>query len=126
MYSYLEDPATSDLMRDVVVGVAVQNGASPPNGNNGNGDKQFVGMQRVRDFVNALPTNKPFTVHDIFVKSIEHRPPEPKLRHPEFEKQRKASISLALHSMAKGGDLQVVKQGRGREATVYQRPEVAA
>ena len=35
-------------MRDVVVGVAVQNGAAVPNGNTGEpGEKYYIGMQRV-------------------------------------------------------------------------------
>ena len=124
MYYLLEDPATQELMQDVVVGLAVQNGVAPPNGNTGAaGEKHYVGMQRVREYVAAMPAGHQFTVHDVFTKSIEHTPSNPKLRHPEFEKQRKASISLALSSMAKGGDLEVVKQGRGRENTVYRKPE---
>lgn len=124
MYYMLEDPATQDLMRDVVVGMAVQNGVEVPNGNTGGiGEKHYVGMQRVREYVAAMPVNQQFTVHDIFSKSIEHMPSNPKVRHPEFEKQRKASISLALSSMAKAGDLEVIKQGRGRECTVFRRPE---
>jgi hypothetical protein len=119
MYYLLEDPATQELMHDVVVGMAVQNGVAVPNGNNGNGaEKHYVGMQRVREYVAAMPATAQFTVHEVFVKSIEHLH-TPKSRHPEFEKQRKASISLALMSMAKAGDLEVVKQGRGREVTVY-------
>lgn len=124
MYYLLEDPATQELMQDVVVGLAVQNGVAPPNGNTGAaGEKHYVGMQRVREYVAAMGAGHQFTVHDVFTKSIEHTPSNPKLRHPEFEKQRKASISLALSSMAKGGDLEVVKQGRGRENTVYRKPE---
>lgn len=124
MYYLLEDPATTELMRDMIIGVAVQNGAPVPNGNaGGNGEKHYVGMQRVREYVAAFPVDQAFTVHDVFLKTIEHRAPEPKLRHPEFEKQRKASISLALSSMAKAGDLAIVKQGRGRECSVYRRQE---
>jgi len=124
MYYLLEDPATQELMKDVVVGMAVQNGVPIPNGNKGEaGEKHYVGMQRVREYVAAMPVNTTFTVHDVFAKSIEHMPSTPKLRHPEFEKQRKASISLALTSMAKAGDVEIVKQGRGREATVYRKPE---
>ncbi len=124
MYSMLEDPATQELMRDVIVGMAVQNGVAVPNGNTGGtGDKHYVGMQRVREYVAGMPANREFTVHDVFAKSIEHMPSNPKLRHPEFEKQRKASISLALTSMAKAGDLEIAKQGRGRENTVYRKPE---
>ncbi len=124
MYYLLEDPATHELMKDMLIGVAVQNGVAVPNGNKGeSGEKHYVGMQRVREYAAAMPAAQPFTVHDVFVKSIEHMPPTPKTRHPEFEKQRKASISLALSSMAKAGDLEIVKQGRGREATVYRKPE---
>ena len=124
MYYLLDDPTTQELMRDVVVGLAVQNGVPVPNGNKGDaGEKHYVGMQRVREYVAAMPVNRDFTVHDVFAKSIEHMPSTPKIRHPEFEKQRKASISLALTSMAKAGDLEVARQGRGREATVYRRPE---
>jgi hypothetical protein len=124
MYYLLDDPTTQELMRDVVVGLAVQNGVPVPNGNKGDAsEKHYVGMQRVREYVAALPVNREFTVHDVFAKSIEHMPSTPKIRHPEFEKQRKASISLALTSMAKAGDIEVAKQGRGREATVYRRPE---
>jgi hypothetical protein len=124
MYYLLDDPATQELMRDVVVGMAVQNGVAVPNGNKGDGgEKHYVGMQRVREYVAAMPANVTFTVHDVFAKSIDHMPSTPKLRHPEFEKQRKASISLALTSMTKAGDLEVVKQGRGREATVYRKQE---
>jgi len=123
MYYLLEDPATEELMRDVVVGVAVQSGARVPANGNAAGEKHY--MQRVREFVAAMPAGQPFTVHDVFQKSIEHRTPEPKLRHPEFEKQRKASISIALTSMAKAGDLEIVKQGRGREFSVYRRHEGA-
>jgi hypothetical protein len=124
MYYLLEDPATQELMKDVVVGLAVQNGVPVPNGNTGGtGEKHYVGMQRVREYVAAMPANRDFTVHEVFVKSIEHMPSTPKIRHPEFEKQRKASISMALTSMAKSGDIEVVKQGRGREATVYRKQE---
>ena len=124
MYYLLEDPATQELMNDVVVGMAVQNGVAPPSGNTGTaGEKHYVGMQRVREYVAAMAAGHQFTVHDVFTKSVEHTPSNPKLRHPEFEKQRKASISLALSSMAKGGDLEVAKQGRGRECTVYRKPE---
>lgn len=128
MYYLLEDPTTQELMKDVVVGLAVQNGVSvPATGANGNtgaaGEKHYVGMQRVREYVAAMAAGTQFTVHDVFVKSIEHVPSNPKMRHPEFEKQRKASISLALTSMAKAGDIEVAKQGRGREATVYRKPE---
>lgn len=124
MYYLLEDPATQELMKDVVVGLAVQNGVAVPNGNAGiTGEKHYVGMQRVREYAAKIQAGQPFTVHEIFTLSIEHMPSTPKIRHPEFEKQRKASISLALTSMAKGGDLEVVKQGRGRECTVYRRPE---
>jgi hypothetical protein len=124
MYYLLDDPATQELMRDAVVGMAVQNGVPVPNGNKGDaGEKHYVGMQRVREYVAAMPVNREFTVHDVFAKSIEHMPSTPKTRHPEFEKQRKASISLALTSMGKAGDVEVVKQVRGREATVYRRPE---
>lgn len=125
MYYLLDDPATQELMHDVVVGMAVQNGVAVPNGNKGDGgEKHYVGMQRVREYVAAMPANREFTVHDVFAKSIEHMPSTPKVRHPEFEKQRKASISLALTSMAKAGDVEIVKQGRGREATVYRKQEV--
>ena len=124
MYYMLEDPATQELMKDVVVGLAVQNGVAVPNGNAGGaGEKHYVGMQRVREYASKIQCGQSFTVHEIFTLSVEHMPSTPKTRHPEFEKQRKASISLALTSMAKGGDLEVVKQGRGRECTVYRRPE---
>jgi hypothetical protein len=125
VFYLFEDPTTEELMRDMLVGVAVQNGAPvPANGNNGgSGEKHYVGMQRVREYVAAMSPGQPFTVHDVFAKSIEHMPSTPKIRHPEFEKQRKASISVALNSMAKGGDLEVAKQGRGRECTVYRKPE---
>jgi hypothetical protein len=95
-----------------------------PNGNKGDaGEKHYVGMQRVREYVAEVPLKREFTVHDIFAASIAHMPSTPKIRHPEFEKQRKASITLALTSMAKAGDIEIVKQGRGREATVYRRQE---
>jgi hypothetical protein len=124
MYYPLEDPTTQELMKDVVVGMAVQNGVAVPNGNTGGtGEKHYVGMQRVREYAAAMPAGATFTVHEVFTKSIEHMPSNPKLRHPEFEKQRKASISLALTSMAKAGDLEIAKQGRGRENTVYRKPE---
>ncbi len=124
MYYLLEDPTTQELMKDVVVGLAVQNGVAVPNGNKGDGgEKHYVGMQRVREFVARIPASQQFTVHEIFNLTVEHMPSTPKIRHPEFEKQRKASISLALTSMAKGGDLEVLKQGRGRENTVYRRVE---
>ena len=124
MYYLLEDPATQELMQDVVVGMAVQNGVAPHSGNNGAaGEKHYVGMQRVREYVAAMAAGHQFTVHDVFSKSIEHTPPNPKTRNPDFEKQRKASICLALSSMAKGGDLEVAKQGRGRDTTVYRKPE---
>jgi hypothetical protein len=124
MYYLLEDPTTQELMKDVVVGLAVQNGVAVPNGNKGDGgEKHYVGMQRVREFVARIPVAQTFTVHDIFNLTVEHMPSTPKIRHPEFEKQRKASISLALTSMTKGGDLEIVKQGRGRENTVYRRAE---
>lgn len=124
LYYMFEDATTQDLIRDVVVGIAVQSGVTAPDGNTGTaGEKHYVGMQRVREYVAAMPSGQQFTIHDVFAKSIEHMPSTPKIRHPEFEKQRKASISLALTSMAKGGDLEVVKQGRGRECTVYRRPE---
>ena len=56
MYYLLEDPATQELMKDVVVGFAVQNGVPVPNGNNGGtGEKHYVGMQRVREYVAAMP-----------------------------------------------------------------------
>jgi hypothetical protein len=56
--------------------------------------------------------------------SVAHRGHgDAKFQHPEFERQRKASISLALASMAKAGDIEVVKQGRGRETTVFRKPE---
>ncbi len=52
MYYLLEDPATQELMKDVVVGMAVQNGVPVPNGNKGDaGEKHYVGMQRVREYV---------------------------------------------------------------------------
>lgn len=126
MYGLLEDPTTQELMKDVVVGLAVQNGVPvPANGNVGDGvEKHYVGMQRVREYVAVMPVGQQLTIHDVFLKSIEHIPSNPKTRHPEFEKQRKASISLALTSMAKAGDIEVAKQGRGRETTVYRRPEV--
>ena len=125
MYYLLEDPTTQELMQDVVVGMAVQSGVPPPNGNNGAaGEKQYVGMQRVREYVAAIKAGTPFTVHDIYTASIAHRGHgDQKYQHPDFERQRKASISLALTSMAKGADLEIVKQGRGRECTVYRRPE---
>ena len=124
MYYLLDDPATQELMHDVVVGMAVQNGVAVPNGNKGDaGEKHYVGMQRVREYVADVPVKKEFTVHDIFAASIAHMPSTPKIRHPEFERQRKASISLALTSMAKAGDLEIARQGRGREATVYRRAE---
>lgn len=124
MYYLLEDPTTQELMKDMVVGLAVQNGAQVPNGNSAsNGEKHYLGMQRVREYVAAISAGQPFTVHDVFQKSIEHMPPNPKMRHPEFEEQRKASISIALSSMAKACDLEVVKQGRGRECAVFRKPE---
>ncbi len=124
MYYLLEDPATQELMKDALIGVAVQNGVAVPNGNKGEGgEKHYVGMQRVRDYVARVEAGQSFTVHDIFSMSVEHMPSTPKTRHPEFEKQRKASISLALSSMAKGGDIEIAKQGRGRDATVYRKPE---
>src|SRR5512146_2974906 len=96
MYYLLEDPATQELMKDMVIGLAVQNGVAVPSGNKGDGgEKHYVGMQRVREFVAHIPPGQQFTVHEVFTKSIEHMPSTPKIRHPEFEKQRKASISLA-------------------------------
>ena len=59
------------------------------------------------------PVHRPRHLHQ---EHRAHGAVDPKFQHPEFEKQRKASISLALTSMAKGGDLEVVKQGRGRES----------
>jgi len=124
MYYLLEDPATQELMKDVVVGLAVQNGVAVPNGNKGDGEKHYVGMQRVREYVKQIVAGQTFTVHEIYTASISHRAHgDPKHQHPEFERQRKASISLALTSMAKAGDLEIAKQGRGREATVYRRQE---
>ena len=125
VYYLLEDPSTEELLRDVVVGMAVQNGVPVPNGNKGEtGVKHYVGMQRVREYVAALPASGTFTVHDVFAKSVEHRGHgDPKYQHPDFERQRKASISLALTSMAKAGDIAVLKQGRGREATLYRKEE---
>jgi hypothetical protein len=125
MYYLLEDPLTQELMQDVVVGMAVQNGVAPPNGNTGAaGEKQYVGMQRVREYVAGIKASTPFTVHDVYLLSIAHRGHgDQKFQHPDFERQRKASVSLALTSMVKGGDLEIVKQGRGRECTVYRRPE---
>lgn len=125
MFDLLGDPLTEGLMREAVIGVAVQNGAPVPESGNAGGavEKHYVGMLRVREYVAAIAAGQQFTVHDIFSKSIEHMPPNPKTRHPEFEKQRKTSISVALSSMAKAGDLEVVKQGRGRECTVYRKPE---
>jgi hypothetical protein len=122
MYYLLEDPTTQELMRDVVVGMAVQNGVAVPNGNNGaGGDKHYVGMQRVREYVKGLPP-APFTVIDVYTASVTHRGHgDPKFNHPEFERQRKASISLALMSMTKAGDLEIVKLGRGREVTVFRK-----
>jgi len=125
MYDLLDDPTTQELMKDVVVGMAVQNGAAVPNGTN-EGEKHYVGMQRVREYVGAIAPADTFTVHDVFVRSVQHMPPNPKMRHPEFEKQRKGSISIALSSMAKAGDLEIVKQGRGRDCTVFRKPEVRA
>lgn len=126
MYYMLEDPATQELMKDVVVGLAVQNGVSiAPNGNGaGSGEKHYVGMQRVRDYVANVPAGQTFTVHDIYTMSIAHRGHgDPKFQHPEFERQRKASVSIALVSMAKGGDIEIVKPGRGREYSVYRKTE---
>jgi hypothetical protein len=126
MYYLLEDPTTQELMKDVVVGMAVQNGVAvpAPNGNKGDGEKHYVGMQRVREYVKQIAAGQTFTVHEIYSLSIAHRGHgDTKFQHPEFERQRKASISLALTSMTKGGDLEVVKQGRGRECTVYRRQE---
>ena len=125
MYNLLDDPATQDLMKDLVVGVAVQNGAAVPNAS-ATGERHYVGMQRVREYVGAIAPADTFTVHDVFVRSVQHMPPNPKMRHPEFEKQRKGSISIALSSMAKAGDLEIVKQGRGRDCTVFRKPEVRA
>ena len=63
-------------------------------------------------------------MHDVYALSIAHRSHgDPKAQHPDFERQRKASISLALSSMAKAGDVEVVKQGRGRETTVFRKVE---
>ena len=125
MYYLLDDPATQELMRDMVVGMAIQSGVAVPDGNKGDGgEKHYVGMQRVREYVNQVAVSDTFTVHDIYTLSIAHRGHgDPKFQHPEFERQRKASIGLALASMVKGGDVEVVKQGRGRECTVYRRPE---
>lgn len=125
MYYMLEDPATQTLMKDVVVGMAVQNGVAVPNGNiGGSGEKQYVGMQRVREYVKEIKADATFTVHDIYGMSIAHRGHgDPKHQHPDFERQRKASISLALTSMVKAGDIEIVKQGRGRETTVYRTQE---
>lgn len=125
MYYLLEDPATQELMKDMVVGLAVQNGVAVPNGNKGDGgEKHYVGMQRVREYVKQIAAGQTFTVHEIYSASIAHRGHgDPKYQHPEFERQRKASISLALTSMAKSGDLEIVKQGRGRECTVYRCTE---
>jgi hypothetical protein len=122
MFNLLDDPTTQDLMKDLVVGVAVQNGAAVPN-DNAAGERHYVGMQRVREYVGAIASGDRFTVHDVFQRSVEHMPPNPKMRHPEFEKQRKASISIALTSMAKAGDIEIVKQGRGRDCTVFRKPE---
>jgi hypothetical protein len=125
MYYLLEDPTTQDLMKDVVVGVAVQNGAAVPNGNSGgSGEKHYVGMQRVREYLKDVKAGANFVVHDLYTMSVAHRGHgDAKFQHPEFERQRKASISLALASMAKAGDIEIVKQGRGRETTVFRKPE---
>ena len=125
MYYLIEDPATQDLMKDLVVGMAVQNGVAVPNGNSGgSAEKHYVGMQRVREYVKEIKAGATFTVHDIYTMSIAHRGHgDPKCQHVEFERQRKASISLALSSMAKAGDVEILKQGRGRETTVFRKPE---
>lgn len=125
MYYLLEDPTTQELMKDVVVGMAVQNGVAVPNGNAGAaGEKHYVGMQRVRDYVKQIAAGQTFTVHEVYSMSVAHRGHgDPRFQHPEFERQRKASISLALTSMAKAGDIEVAKQGRGRETTVYRKAE---
>lgn len=43
-----------------------------------------------------MPAGRRCIVHEIIVKTIENMPSNPKMRHPEFEKRRKAGISLAL------------------------------
>ena len=127
MYYLLEDPATQELMRDVVVGLAVQNGVPVPNGNGNKGDsheRHYVGMQRVREYVKEMKAGATFTAHDVYTLSIAHRGHgDPKYQHPDFERQRKASITLALMSMVKATDIEIAKQGRGRETTVYRKPE---
>jgi hypothetical protein len=79
MYYLLEDPTTQELMKDVVVGVAVQNGAAVPNGNcGGSGEKHYVGMQRVREYLKGCQGGRNFRcprpVHH------ERRPPGPRRR----------------------------------------------
>jgi len=56
VFYLLDDPATEALMRDMLVGLAVQNGAPVPNGNGGagSGEKHYVGMQSVREYVAAM------------------------------------------------------------------------
>ena len=54
MYYMLEDPATQDLMREVVLGVAVQNGVEVNGNDGGSGEKHYVGMARVRDYVKQI------------------------------------------------------------------------
>jgi hypothetical protein len=75
MYYLLEDPATQELMKDVVVGLAVQNGVAVPNGSAGGaGEKHYVGMQRVREYASKIQAGQSFTVHEIFTLSVEHMP----------------------------------------------------
>ena len=65
MYYLLEDPTTQELMKDVVVGLAVQSGVPVPDGNKGEaGEKHYVGMQRVREYVAAMTAtpSSPFTM----------------------------------------------------------------
>lgn len=123
LYQMLGDPCTADLMREVVVGTAVQNGAAIPTTNGT--EKNYVGMQRVRAYVEQIQPGATFTVNEVYSLSIAHRAHgDAKAQHPEFEKQRRASISVALSSMARGGDIETIKAGRGQNPAVYRRPEV--
>lgn len=91
-------------------------------------ERRYVGTSRVREIVAELAPGTQFTIQTVYERSIAHRNGNGRtggdshLRVPEFVAKRKASINLALQSLARSKDIEIVKCARGKDDAIWRKP----
>ena len=119
LFELLEDPFANEMIRELVIGTAVQNGVAPPQIPKIDDTDRHPGLNGVTLYLREIDDRAEFTVDDIFDLSIRDRPSTERLRHPDWINKRKNFISVALGSLRKKGEIETV--GKSGSKILYRK-----